>query len=179
MTQKVSVEPILSSTEDTHLSKHFCAFSLLVSFFIALFGIAVLLVAVNMNKSSDTLSMSLLVVGVGMILLALYRFLWKSRRVVYTSTGSPVTEGSCYMDSEDLSEIGRIIETKTFSLSSRRAFKQNGNGRLDYLISKDRRFAAVQLFRFIPYTYEPASTIHYYHDEEAVAFARYIGIKSK
>ena len=32
---------------------------------------------------------------------------------------------------------------------------------MDYMISQDKKFVAAQLFRFIPYTYEPASSVFY------------------
>lgn len=43
---------------------------------------------------------------------------------------------------------------------------------MDYLISHDKRFAAVQLFRFIPYTYEPASSVYYLTGQDALDFTR-------
>ena len=43
---------------------------------------------------------------------------------------------------------------------------------MDYLISHDKRFAAVQLFRFIPYTYEAASSVYYLTGQDALDFTR-------
>jgi len=44
------------------------------------------------------------------------------------------------------------------------------------MVSKDGKFAAVQLFRFVPYTYEPISDIYYYTDADAKAFQNYLEI---
>ena len=42
--------------------------------------------------------------------------------------------------------------------------------RMDYMISQDKKFVAAQLFRFIPYTYEPASSVFYFTGDDASAF---------
>ena len=55
-------------------------------------------------------------------------------------------------------------------------FKQNGNGRVDYVVSKDCQFMGVQLFHFVPYAYEPFSEIYYYTDADAKAFQNYLEI---
>lgn len=178
MNQTNNVEAILSSAKHPHISKHTSVFSILVSLFVALLGIVAILLSVFMENASDALSMSSLTVGIILILVALYRIFWKSTEVVYIPTGSVVKEGSCYMDSCDLVELTHLIENKGFGLSTRMTFKQSGNGRLDYLISKDGQFAAVQLFHFIPYMYEPTSQVYYYTGDDAVAFARFLNIKS-
>ena len=113
-----------------------------------------------------------------LILVSLYRFFWKSNEVVYLPTGSVVSEGTRYIDSCDLDTMARLIEDKDFNLSERLSFKHSGNGRVDYLVSKDRQFAAVQLFRFVPYMYEPATQVYYYTGDDAAAFARYLCTKS-
>ena len=41
---------------------------------------------------------------------------------------------------------------------------------MDYMISQDKKFVAAQLFRFIPYTYEPASSVFYFTGDDASAF---------
>ena len=48
----------------------------------------------------------------------------------------------------------------------------SGNARLDYMVSKDGKFAAAQLYRFIPYTYEPFSRVYYYTEADSASFAR-------
>lgn len=178
MNQSASVEATLLSAAHPHISKHTSVLSILVSSLIGLLGIAAVISSLNMDDSSSTLSMAMLTLGAILIFMAIYRIFWKSTEVVYIPTGSVVSDGSCYMDSCDLSEMNRLMDSKNFSLSTRMTFKQSGNGRLDYLISKDRQFAAVQLFHFVPYTYEPASPIYYYTGDDAAAFARYLCAKN-
>ena len=44
------------------------------------------------------------------------------------------------------------------------------------MISNDGRFVGVQLYQFVPYTYEPISDKLYYIDDDAVIVANCLGI---
>ena len=178
MNHSIILEATLRSSEHPNISKHTSFFSVLVSLFIALLGVTSIVVSVSMDDTATVLCMTLLTLGTVLILVALYSIFWKCVEVIYIPTGSKVTEGSCFIDSSDLSELTRLLESKNFSLAIKLKFKHNGNGRMDYLISKDCQFAAVQLFHFVPYTYEPASHIYYYTGDDAAAFVRYLGAKN-
>ena len=80
------------------------------------------------------------------------------------------------MDTAELQELLRRLKKNDFSSSSRLAFKEGGNGRMDYMISNDGRFVGVQLYQFVPYTYEPISDKLYYIDDDAVIVANCLGI---
>lgn len=177
MSQTTSAVTSLLSAEHPHISRHTSIYSILVSSSIALLGILSIVGSFHLGASSDTLAMAMLTVGTIVVLVGLYRIFWRSTEVVYLPTGSALSEGSCYMDSCDLPEMSRLVKEKNFSISAPMTFRQSGNGRLDYLISKDGQFAAVQLFRFVPYNYEPASEVYYYTGEDAVAFTRYLKVK--
>ena len=169
------VETLLSSTH-VQLDKHLCVKKLLVSSLIALGGIVAIVLMMAMDESDTTLSMALLTIGIILLLFALNRFFTKSHETIYKPTGSVVRSGSLYMDSLELQNLQQMIKKNHFPETSRVAFKEGGNGWLDYMISKDGRFVAVQLFQFVPYTYESVSDILYYTDDEAVAIARCINI---
>lgn len=168
----------LFSAKHTHISKHTNLSSVVVSIVIALVGVTSVYLSLQMDAASTTLSMSLLTLGTILILIALYRIFWKSVEFVYTPTGSVVREGSYFSEVEDLPVLQRLMESKNFEQAQPVAFKQSGNGRMDYMISKDGKFAAVQLFRFIPYTYEPVSGIYYYTDADAQALLHYLESKN-
>ena len=176
MKQTNQVEEILLSSAHVQLDKHICVKQLLVSSLIALVGIVAIVLMMVMDESDSTLSMALLTIGIILLLFAFYRFFTKSHETVYKPTGSVVRSGSLYMDSAELQRIRQMMEKNDFSNSTRILFKDGGNGRLDYLMSRDGQFVAVQLFQFVPYTYEPVSEKYYYTDDVAAAIARYIGI---
>lgn len=172
MNKSVHVEATLLSTPSSHISKRTNLTSVVISVAIALLGMLLVYFSLDMDESSSTLSMVLLTLGTALILVSLYRIFWKSSEIVYASTGSTITEGSYYIETEKLSTLQRLLEEKNFDQTI--SVKQTGNGRLDYMVSKDGRFAAVQLFHFVPYTYEPYSGIYYYTDADATALKNYL-----
>ena len=120
--------------------------------------------------------MALLSVGVILVIVAMYRFLTKNHEVVYKPTGSEVRSGAVYMDTVELQTLQQMMKKNDFSASSKLVFKEGGNGRLDYLVSKDKKFVATQLLQFVPYSYEAVSDVNYYTDDDAVAVAHCLGI---
>lgn len=176
MKQTNQVEETLLSSAHVQLDKHFCVKQLLVSSLIALGGIVAIVLMMVMDNPDSTLSMALLTIGIILLLFALYRFFTKSHETVYKPTGSVVRTGSLYMDIGELQNLQQMIKKNDFPVSSRISFKEGGNGRLDYMASKDGRFVAIQLFQFVPYTYESVSDKLYYTDDGAVAIARCISI---
>ena len=176
MKQINQVEETLLSSAHVQLDKHICVKHLLVSSLIALGGIVAILLMMVMDESDSTLSMALLTIGVILLLFAFYRIFMKSHETIYKPTGSVVSSGSLYMDTIELQNLQQMIKKNHFPAASRVSFKEGGNGRLDYLVSKDGRFVAIQLFQFVPYTYESVSDKLYYTDDEAVAIARCICI---
>lgn len=176
MNQTLGMEATLLSAVHPHVSKHTSVYSILLSSVIALAGVASIVLAVQSDGLSATLSMALLTVGTILVLVALYRLFWKSTEVVYIPTGSIIKEGTCYVDSADLRELADMMAAKGFKCPRKVAFKSSGNGRMDYLVSKDGQFAAVQLFQFVPYNYEPATAVHYYVGDDAASFMRYLSL---
>ena len=176
MKQTTQVEETLFSSAHVQLDKHLCVKQLLVSSLIALGGIVAIVLMMAMDESDTTLSMALLTVGIILLLFALYRFFTKSHEMVYKPTGSVVRTGSLYMDTLELKNLQQMIEKNHFPESSRMSYKEGGNGRLDYLASKDGCFVAIQLFQFVPYNYEAVSDKLYYTDDKAVSIAHCLNI---
>ena len=166
----------LFSTTHPQLDKHISVKQILVSSLIALVGVVGIVLSCVVDESDSTLCMALLTVGILLMLFALYRFFTKRSETVYKATGSEVRSGTLYMDAVEMQNLQRMMEKNDFSASSRLAFKEGGNGRLDYMISKDGRFVAVQLLQFVPYTYEAVTGLFYYTDDDAISIARCISI---
>lgn len=177
MKQKTRVAETLFSAAHPHLQKHISVYQILLSSLIALGGIAAVVISLTLDESESTLCMSLLTLGVLLLLFAVYRFSWKCTETIYQPTGSIVQKGTLYMGIEELQRIQEVMDRKKFSESFRSSFKGSGNGRLDYMISQDGRFVALQLLCYVPYIYEPVTERCYYTDDEAVAVARCLGLK--
>ena len=50
----------------------------------------------------------------------------------------------------------------------------SGNVRMDVMISQDNKFAALQLFQFVPYTYTPVTSVRYFTGSEAAAVSAFL-----
>ena len=87
-----------------------------------------------------------------------------------SSTMSMVLMAGGFFDVCDLQALTDALEKKGFETRNDVKVKTNGNVRMDYMISQDKKFVAAQLFRFIPYTYEPASSVFYFTGDDASAF---------
>ena len=176
MKQTNQVEETLFSSAHIQLDRHVSVKQILRSSLIALCGAVGIVLSLTLENSDSTLGIALLTLGAILILFALYRFFTKSHEVVYKPTGSEVRSGTLYMDTAELQSLKDIMSKNNFSASSRVAFKEGGNGRLDYLASKDGRFVAAQLLQFVPYTYETVTGVFYYTDDDAVAVSRFMHI---
>ena len=139
-----------------------------------IFSVAMLLVGVfifasifEMSDKSSTLSMALMVLGTAFVLLGVFRLFWKSKEVVYLPTGSVTKERSVFFDLKYLGKLTDMIETEIKSSGS-------GNVRMDVMISQDNKFAAVQLYQFVPYTYTPVTSVRYYTGSDAVAVSTFL-----
>ena len=176
MKQTTQVEETLFSATHPQLVKQVSVKQILVSSCLALFGVIGIVFSLVVDKSESTLSMTFLTIGILLMLFALYRFFTKSKDTIYKPTGSEVRSGSMYMDSVELQNLKQMMIKGDFSEVSRLVFKEGGNGRMDYMVSKDGRFVAVQLYQFVPYTYEPVTGAYYYTDNEADVVARCIGL---
>ena len=176
MTQKTHVEEPLFSSTHAHLDKCISAKQIIISSLIAICGVGSILLSLTLGESNSTFSMLFLTIGIILILFSLYRFFTKIHTTVYKPTGSEVRSDSLYMDTVELQSLQKMMEKNDFSLSSRLVFKEGGNGRLDYLVSKDGKFVAAQLLHFVPYSYEVVSDVYYYTDDDAVVVSRCLGI---
>lgn len=170
MNNTISADATLFSTAHPDIVKRTSVSSLIISAILCIVGAGAFIVSLKMGDSSSTLSMFLLTGGTLLFLLAVFRMFWRSKQWVYIPTGSVAKEGSCFFDVCDLQALSDTLEKKSFDVQHEVKVKSNGNIRMDYMISQDKKFAAVQLFRFIPYTYEAASTVFYYTGNDANSF---------
>lgn len=145
------------------------------------FSVAMLLVGIfvfasifEMNDTSSTLSMALMVLGTAFILVGVFRLFWKSKEVVYLPTGSVTKERSIFFDLKYLNELTELLEQDQLSGETGVKSSGSGNVRMDVIISQDCKFAAVQLFQFVPYTYVPVTSVHYFTGGDAVALSAFL-----
>ena len=105
--------------------------------------------------------------GLFLIGLSIARFLKKSKEMIYLPTRSITKKQSLFFDFKYLEDLKNFVSTGQLSDIYCLKPDMNGNVRLDILESTDHKFVALQLYRFVPYTYSPVTEIYCYTDQDA------------
>ena len=175
-TQAIDATIFASSHPD--IAKRTSISGLLISCVMLLIGILSFASTFELEDKSSTVSMALMVFGTGLFLLGIFRLFWKSKEVVYVPTGSIAKERSIFFDLKHMDKLTDLVNSGSFSADSKIKSEASGNIRMDVILSADKKFAAVQLFQFIPYTYQPITSVQYFTDEQASAVIAFL-TKSK
>ena len=137
-------------------------------------GIATLGVTPFSDDPSSALNMALIVGGVSLIATAIVQLSRNYLHLVYTPSGSSLTKGSEYFENEKIGIMKSLLEECNTTQLKEIKMKSGGNGRIDFFVSGDGNFAAVQLFSYIPYNYETASRIYYFSNDDAQHIRRWL-----
>jgi len=144
-----------------------------VTFFV---GICSIYVCYIQENTKSPLSMIFLLTGIGLIAYGLF-FFTKLRQNIYIETGSVVRSKSYNFEKNKLEHMKVFISqlSQGDSLKAKPiTFSDNGNAKIDVIISADNKFAAVQLFEFIPYSFEPITPVYYFTNQHASDFISYL-----
>lgn len=174
-TQTIDATVFASSHPD--IAKRTSISGLLFSCTLLLVGVLAFVSTFELEDKSSTVSMALMVLGTGLFLVGIFRMFWKSKEVVYLPTGSKAKERSMFFDLKYLDKLTDQVNSGAFSSKEIKS-ETSGNIRMDVILSDDNKFAAVQLFQFIPYTYQPVTSVRYFTNDGASAVANFL-LKSK
>ncbi|GCB37619.1 hypothetical protein [Bacteroides faecalis] len=175
-TQAIDATIFASSHPD--IAKRTSISGIVFSCIMLLIGILSFASTFELEDKSSTISMALIVFGTGLFLIGIFRMFWKSKEVVYVPTGSVAKERSAFFDLKHMDKLKELVNSGNFSIDSEIKSETSGNLRMDIILSEDNKFAAVQLFQFVPYTYQPITTVHYFTNGEAATVAAFLA-KSK
>ncbi|WP_077153002.1 hypothetical protein [Bacteroides bouchesdurhonensis] len=175
-TQTIDATIFASSHPD--IAKRTSISGIVFSCIMLLIGILSFASTFELEDKSSTISMALMVFGTGLFLVGIFRIFWKSKEVVYVPTGSVAKEQSVFFDLKHMDKLKELVNFGNLSMDSGIKSETSGNLRMDIILSEDNKFAAVQLFQFIPYTYQPITTVHYFTNGEAATIAAFLA-KSK
>ena len=175
-TQTIYATIFASSHPD--IAKRTSISGIVFSCIMLLIGILSFASTFELEDKSSTISMALMVFGTGLFLVGIFRIFWKSKEVVYVPTGSVAKEQSVFFDLKHMDKLKELVNFGNLSMDSGIKSETSGNLRMDIILSEDNKFAAVQLFQFIPYTYQPITTVHYFTNGEAATIAAFLA-KSK
>ena len=189
-TQTIDATIFASSHPD--IAKRTSVSGVLISSVMLLVGILAFVSTFELDDKSSTVSMALMVLGTGLFLMGIFRLFWKSKEVIYLPTKSVAKEHSIFssaasdvykrqsifFDLKHMDALRNLVNSGSFSAGSHIKSEASGNIRMDVILSADKKFAAVQLFQFIPYTYQPITSVQYFTDEQASAVIAFL-TKSK
>ena len=103
-------------------------------------------------------------------------FLGLSKTAVYNATQSPCDIIQNEYSADMGARVERLLKAPADKLATElKNLKLEkvaiGNMRLEAVLSRDRQFAAVQLFRFVDFKYQPVTDLKTYegHDAELIA----------
>lgn len=171
-TQTIDATVFASAHPD--IVKRISVSGLIFSCIMLLAGVLAFISTFELEDRSSTISMSLMVLGTALFLLGVFRLFWKSKVVVYLPTGSVAKEQSVFFDLKYLEKLSAMVKSGSFAMDDAVKGDSSGNIRMDVILSEDNKFAAVQLFQFIPYTYSPVTSVCYFTNGEASALAAFL-----
>lgn len=169
-----TIDATIFASSHPDIAKRTSVSGLIFSSLILLVGVLAFVSTFEMEDRSSTLSMGLMVLGTGMFLIGVFRLFWKSKEVVYVPTGSVAKEQSVFFDLKHMEQLKEMVQTGEFPVDAKLKGENSGNIRMDVILSEDKKFAAVQLFQFVPYTYNPITSVHYFTNGKASAVAAFL-----
>jgi len=115
--------------------------------------------------------------GTGLLLVAAVLPFCGIKKEVYTITGSSVKHLTYYFESEKMVSVQQSIKASFRNEGPKVLFLSYGNGRMDVTITKDKKYAVVTLYHYVPYKYEPVGESVRFVNEEVTALCNYISLK--
>lgn len=169
-----SIDATIFASEHPNIAKRTSISGLILSSLLILIGLAALISSNRLEEHASALTMILMLSGTIFVILGVFRLVWKGKVVIYTPTGSVAKEKSFFFDLKYLDALKSCITTGQFSTDADVKSEPDGNIRMDVILSKDKKFVAVQLFQFVPYAYNPITSVHYYTNGDAIALSSFL-----
>lgn len=169
-----TIDATIFASSHPHIAKRTSISALIISCIMLIAGIIAFVSTFEMEDRSSTFSMGLMVLGTALFLGGVFRLFWKSKKIVYLPTGSVAKEQSVFFDLKHADDLAEMVKTGNFPVTAEIKGGGSGNLRLDVILSEDRKFAVVQLFQFVPYTYNPITPVRYYTNGEATSIAAFL-----
>lgn len=169
-----AIETTLFTSQHPDIAKRTSVSGLIFTAAMLLIGILLFASILEVNDKSSTISMALMVLGTILVLLGVFRLFWKTKEMVYLPTGSVARQQSFFFDLKHMEKLKEMIEQGSSECAPQVKSESSGNVRMDVMLSKDNKFAAIQLFQFVPYTYTPVTSVRYFTGTEAATISSFL-----
>ena len=133
-------------------------------------GLAVAFFAVGLADSTQS-SLGLFV-GCVAILVSLYYVCFHATHWVYPATRSEVKKSSLHCEAKKFFEIWEDASEK-FGFKALVCYAEQSEIRMDCIYSKDRKFAALQLFQYSSLLYTPVTDVYELIGDKAAQWIAY------
>ncbi|MEG1573234.1 MAG: hypothetical protein RSC04_06540 [Bacteroidales bacterium] len=164
------MESILASSLDVVAKQKNVKNSLYAGIGIALGLVCILGASFGGVDNKAALYLALMTFGIIFVLVGVVMLIFNRGQWIYVPTKSEIKSYEIFFKSDSLHSLMQALETgNIMSLYPMKG--ESGQGvRLNALLSKDGKFAACQVYKYVPYNYEPASEIYTIKDPVASEF---------
>lgn len=139
-----------------------------VPMIILIIGVAALLCGIVGFISSKAVNIALIISGIAVIILGIVQFINVSKEhFIHKSSEKKIKKYRIFLNQEGMQKIDRFIKEKeNHSLESIQK-EMNANKLLVVMSTDDASFMLAQLFEYIPYVYEPTSSVYHLSENKA------------
>ncbi|MCL2167961.1 MAG: hypothetical protein FWH59_02415 [Lentimicrobiaceae bacterium] len=147
--------------------------NIILSVIIILFGVLLTCHSL-LFKTGKNMEIALIVIGVCILIVGIIIWVLKSKQMIYEKTGSVIKTQLCYFSRDELNFAQNLLAQGKFDHEKPVTIVDTSNSYFEILLSKDKSFVSVQIFEFVPFTFQPASQKYYFTDDKALQFVEYI-----
>ena len=173
-----TIDATIFASTHPDIAKRISVSGVLISSVMLLIGILAFASTFELDDKSSTTSMALMVLGTGLFLMGNFPSFLEIKGGCLFTNKSVAKEHSVFFDLKHMDALKNLVNSGSFSADSKIKSEASGNIRMDVILSADKKFAAVQLFQFVPYTYQPITSVQYFTNEKASAIVAFLS-KSK
>lgn len=123
---------------------------------------------------NSSLSTFLFTAAVFMVLGGIVKFAMGRNCYLFRPTGSRLQKVSLYFDTRESQALQYCMEEKKFDDLKQLKRQVNTGVKLDAMVARDDKFAAIQISEYIPYTYQAITPVICYYGKEARDFSVFL-----
>ena len=109
-----------------------------------------------------------------LLLVGIVKFFVGRKGYLFKPTKSRLKTITTYFDIHESDALQNCFEMKRFDDLNRLKREKDTGVKLEAMVAEDGKFAAVQVFEYIPYTYEAVTPVQCYYGEDARLLVAYL-----
>lgn len=155
------------------LEKRRDAKHIIITTLFLLLGCAGVLVAETMVPvGSQNIYLGVITLSIMLLVLGVVRMFSKSGKMVYQPTGSMIHDYVLYFQGTDGQALDNAVRKNDTHALGKAWSKEGAPIRMDVVVSEDQKFAACQLYQYVPHNYEPVGSVYILPENHLSDFCR-------